>query len=257
VTSIIIFQSIIVFLLGISFGSFLNVVIDRFATHRSISKGRSYCESCKKTLGFFDLIPLLSYIFLLGKCRYCKTKIPARLFVTELLGGITLLYIFINYFYLSPFNFLLLSVISFIFIAIFFIDLDYGIIPDKLVALITIFSLIYIIAAQGNIWVHILSGVGSIIFFLGLFVITRGRGMGFGDVKLSFALGLLLGFPMIIYGLYIAFLTGALISIILVLWKKRSFKKGTVPFGPFLVASTLFALFFGEKLIMPLVRIIF
>lgn len=250
-------QLLFLFLIGASIGSFLNVVIDRFATNRSIIKGRSYCESCKKTLETRDLIPLISFLLLKGKCRYCSKKISARLFLVELITGILFVFIFFTYSFLSIHELGLVYVILSLFIAIFFIDLEYGIIPDKLTVLLTIFSGVYTAISGVDIANHFLSGAGSLLFFIGLYVVTRGKGMGLGDVKLSFALGVLLGFPLIIYGLYLAFLTGAVVSIILVLWKKKNFRTGTVPFGPFLTASTLFAFFLGNTLIIPFVNLIF
>jgi len=252
-----IFQIAIILLLGISFGSFLNVVIDRFATNRSIVKGRSYCESCKKTLQVIDLIPLLSFIFLKGRCRFCGKKIPSRLFVVELVTGILSVTVFVVYAYISIPLFLIIYLITLLLVAIFFIDLSYGIIPDKLSLLLTIVAIIFVFISGSNILIHFLSGMSSFLFFYTLFVVTKGKGMGGGDLKIAFALGLILGYPFIIYGLYLAFLTGAIISIILVLWKKKKLRGDSVPFGPFLVAATLFTLFFGEKILQPLIRMIF
>ena len=251
------FQYSIIFLFGICLGSFLNVVIDRFATNRSVLKGRSYCEHCKRTLSAIDLVPIFSFLFLQGKCRSCNKKIPLRLFLVELLGGATLLYLFYQYFFLNIASFIVLSIIIFIFIAIFFIDLEFGIIPDKLSIPLTIFSVIYVLISGNNLYIHVFAAFGSLLFFMCLFFLTKGRGMGFGDVKISFALGMILGFPLVVYGLYLAFLTGAIVLIILVLWKKKSFKKSTVPFGPFLVGSTLFTMFFSDIFIHPLIRILF
>lgn len=254
---LLIFSSIFFLTLGVVFGSFLNVVIDRFATNRSIIKGRSYCEFCKKTLEVRDLIPLLSFIFLKGRCRFCKKRIPLRLFLVELLTGVLSIVLFTLYgTYSMPF-FMIIYLITLLFIAIFFIDLEYGIIPDKLTILVTIFSFIFLFLPGVNIFNHAVSGISSLIFFIGLFLITKGKGMGLGDVKLSLSIGLLLGYPLIIYGLYMAFLTGAIVSIILVLWRKKKLRGGTVPFGPFLTASTLFTLFLGEKVITPLVKLLF
>lgn len=251
------FPIIIVFLTGICLGSFLNVVIDRFATNRSIVRGRSYCESCKKTLETRDLIPLLSYILLKGRCRYCGKKIPFRIFLVEFLTGfISLGFLFLYGTANLPFI-IIIYLITLLFIAIFFIDLEYGIIPDKLTILLTILAVILVFSTGQNLFNHFVSAVSSLLFFIGLYIATKGRGMGMGDVKISFSLGMLLGYPLIVYGLYLAFLTGAVVSIILVLWKKKSFRKGTVPFGPFLTASTLFTLFFGEQIILPIAKLLF
>jgi prepilin signal peptidase PulO-like enzyme (type II secretory pathway) len=239
---------LLAFIVGSTFGSFLNVLIDRLSTGRPFVKGRSYCEHCKKTLKSRDLIPLISYLLLRGKCRFCKAKIPPRLFVVELIVG--LLFVGIALQVMSTSLLLLpavlLTIILLSFIGIFFADIVYGIIPDMLVFISIIASTLFVFVSKQPIQNHLFAGLGSLVFFFLLFAITRGRGMGFGDVKLSFVLGLLLGFPMIIVALYIAFLTGAAISIILVIWRKIRFFGGTIPFGPFLIGGTVITLFFGK-----------
>lgn len=248
------FPSIALFIIGGALGSFLNVLIDRLSTGRSFVKGRSYCENCKKTLKPFDLIPLLSYLLLKGRCRYCMKSIPLRLFVVEFIVAVTLpaLYFFSVDNSLSILAFISLFIIMFAFIGIFFADIVYGIIPDMLVILSSIAAVIYLYSTNQHLLVNFGIGVASLSFFLFLFVLTKGRGMGFGDVKLSFVLGFFLGFPNIIVALYLAFLTGASVSIILVIWRKVSFSKGTIPFGPFLVLSAICAFFIGKETIIPL-----
>lgn len=245
----------LVFIFGAFLGSFLNVLIDRLSTDRPFVNGRSYCEHCKKTLQPRDLIPLVSYLLLKGKCRYCKKKIPFRLFFVELLTGITfvlLSLLYLNHFYSLPAT-ILLAVILFCFIGIFFADIVYGIIPDLLVFISVLAVVSYILIMHLPLFIHLASGLGAMLFFLALFAVTRGRGMGFGDVKLSFVLGVLLGFPGIIVGLYLAFLTGAGVSIILVICRKLKFFGSTIPFGPFLVASTVIALFWGDIILSSFV----
>lgn len=140
-------------------------------------------------------------------------------------------------------------------IVIFFTDLKYGIIPDKIIFPAIIISLLYLILnTKYLILSSLLSGLGVFIFFFLLFIVTRGKGMGFGDVKYVFLMGLILGFPKIAIGLYIAFVTGAIISLILILFKKKKMFGSTVPFGPFLAAGTIIALFWGEiilKIVLP------
>lgn len=249
-------ELLILFLFGATFGSFLNVVIDRLSTGRSISKGRSYCESCRKTLSWKELIPIISYIMQKGHCRHCKSKIPFRLFIVEILIAALFPSIFVvmNYFSWSYLTAFFVAVILMIFVGIFFSDITYGIIPDKLTITAFLLTFFYLISIKANLTLHLQSGIGAFLFFLFLFMITRGRGMGFGDVKLSLVLGLFLGFPNIVLSLYLAFLTGAFFSIILVVWKKISFSRGTIPFGPFLIFSAITVFFFGEKIIPLLLK---
>lgn len=242
---------LLVFIICICLGSFLNVLIDRLSTGRSFISGRSYCEKCKKALTAFELLPLISYLVLHGKCRHCKAKIPFRLFVVEFITGVLGVFVLylvtqdiINLVVAIPLFFLLYS-----FFGIFVADIIYGIIPDFMVVLSFVSSFSYVWLLNLPLTNHVLSGVGTLAFFFFLYVITKGKGMGMGDVKLSFVLGFFLGFPLVIVSLYLAFLTGAVISIILVLWKKMRFFGGTIPFGPFLVASSVVSLFYGKEIL--------
>ena len=242
---------LLAFIIGSVLGSFLNVVIDRLSTGRGIVGGRSYCEFCKKTLSPIDLIPILSFLFLRGKCRFCRKKIPQRLIVVEVLSGITFacLTALVMSQSISFMSAIFLAIILWSFIGIFFADIQYGIIPDLLIIISTIASSAFLFEKHASMTNHLYAGLGAFMFFLVLFVVTKGRGMGFGDVKLSFALGFLLGFPSIIVALYVAFLTGATVSIILVIWRKLRFFGSTIPFGPFLIAGAIISLFWGEKIL--------
>jgi len=250
---------IILFLFGAAIGSFLNVLIDRLSTGRDFVKGRSYCEHCKKTLKAMDLMPLFSFLALKGKCRYCHVKIPLRIFLVELSVAAMLPAV---YFYsfnsgLGIVTGLVLASILICFLGIFVADFVYGIIPDGFVLTSLIASLFFVILGSGEFLGHFIAGLGSLVFFLSLFLITKGKGMGFGDVKLSFVLGFLLGFPNIVVALYIAFLTGAAVSIILVVWRRIRFFGGTIPFGPFLIGSTIVAFFFGDTIIRQFLSNVF
>ena len=242
----------LIFLLGIFVGSFLNVLIDRLPRKESFFIGRSYCESCKTALKWHDLIPLFSFIFLKTKCRYCHSPISFYYPVVELTTGFLFVAVL---FIIGGFSINFITIINLIYylfimsglIVVFFVDLKYGIIPDIIIFFAVIVSILYIILnTQYLILLHILSALGAFLFFLLIFLVTRGRGMGFGDVKLAFLMGLFLGYPNIIVAFYTAFLTGGLISIILILLKKKKFRGSTIPFGPFLVVGTLIALFWGD-----------
>lgn len=250
---------LIFFLFGAAIGSFLNVLIDRLSTGRDFVKGRSYCEHCKKTLKAHDLIPLFSFLVLKGKCRYCHTKIPVRLFFVELFVAILLpaVYLYSATADLNIISGFCLAIILVCFVGIFVADFVYGIIPDGFVLVSLAASLLFVILNHLGFSNHFLAGIGSLVFFLSLFLITRGKGMGFGDVKLSFVLGFLLGFPNIVVALYMAFLTGAAVSIILVVWRRIRFFGGTIPFGPFLIASTVIAFFFGDMIVRQFLTNVF
>lgn len=255
---------LIIFLFGLAIGSFLNVLIDRIPRNEPIVKSRSYCESCKKKLKWIDLIPILSFIVLKGKCRYCRSSISIYYPVVEFLTGIVFISLFVflsqrfMIYDLRFMNVLLIVyylIITSSLIVIFFIDLKYGIVPDKITYSVILLSFIFLIIFYQNILLtNLLSAFVAFMFFLFIFVITKGRGMGFGDVKLVFLLGIFLGFPKIVVALYLAFLTGAFISLILIMFRKKKFFGSTIPFGPFLVIGTIVSLFFGDlilKYILP------
>lgn len=261
-------EAMLIFLIGLSVGSFLNVIIDRLPRGESIGfwtsqndRRRSHCESCKKTLAWYDLIPILSFVFLGGKCRYCQSSLSLQYPVVELLTGA---------FFVGVIGVIgeikgvreIWDVLYYLFIissliVVFFIDLKHGIIPDKLVFPAIFITLLYqLYAIRYLLYANFLSAFGAFLFFLILFLVTRGRGMGFGDVKLAFLMGLILGFPQIIVALYTAFLTGALTGIILVLCKVKKFRGATIPFGPFLVLGTIIALFWGEFILQKVVLVL-
>lgn len=232
------------FILGLFLGSFFGVLVDRLPFGKNVISGRSQCDYCKKNLAWYDLIPVFSFLFLGARCRFCNKKLSWFYPTIELTTGLL--------FSISPFISYQLLFTLFIFscfIVIFFTDLKYKIIPDLIVFSAVIGTFIYELSAMNYqlvLWNYLVSAVGSCIFFLFLFFITKQRGMGFGDVKLSFLLGLFLGFPLIVVGMYTAFLTGALVSIILLVILKYSLKS-SVPFGPFLIIGTLVALFWGNQ----------
>ena len=249
---------LIIFITGLFIGSFLGVLVDRIPKKQNAIKGRSRCDKCKKELGILDLIPILSFVFLRGKCRYCHAKLSLSYPAIEICTGI--MFVLTFYFVSSGFTIYdLRFMISFVFylfmiasfIVIFFTDLKYGIIPDKIVVPSILITFLWLIAnRQSPIANHLLSGVGAFLFFIvisyGFYILTKKQSMGGGDIKLSFLLGLFLGFPGILVALYLAFLTGGIIAIILIIWKKKAFLKDTLPFGPFLITGAIISLFFGN-----------
>lgn len=255
-------ESIILFLFifGTIFGSFYNVLIDRLPLGVSPFKGRSHCDNCKHILGPFDLFPVFSYLLLRGKCRYCHHPISIQNPIIEISTGC----LFVGtYFYVlsritdfaTSAHFLLallsLLIVFSSFLIIFVIDLKHRIIPDELI----ISTLIGVIIYSSTFPITLISvvmrllgaGVG-LLPFLSLYLLTKGKGMGFGDVKLGPVLGLFLSFPLVLVGLYLSFLTGGLISIILLVVHVKEWGQ-KIAFGPFLITGTLLALIAGEQII--------
>ena len=250
----------LLFILGLTIGSFLNCVIYRLEKNQGFILGRSFCPSCHHVLNWRDLIPLLSFISLKGKCRYCQKPISRQYPLVELLTGALFL---LNFLILSPslsaFDLLRLVyylIVSCLLIVIFIFDLKYYLIPDQFVYSAIAVSAVWYFASSfffsfytsREIFNFIYSAIGSALFFLSIYLLTRKKGMGFGDVEVAFFMGLLLGFPNIIVALFLAFFSGALVGIILMVFNKKTLKS-ELAFGPFLTAATLFSLFFGQSLI--------
>jgi len=225
---------------GLAIGSFLNVLIDRLPRGESVVWGRSKCDHCKKPLRWWELIPVISFLLLGGRCNRCHKKLSIQYSLVE---GITAIgFAYVGFISVSPVILVLTLIVLCSLVVIFFSDWKYQIIPDSMVILGSIAAVV--LAAQLSTPVlvsRIAIGILCSLFFGALWLVTRGRGMGLGDVKLVFLLGVLLGYPGIIVALYVAFLTGAIVGVILVLARKKSFKS-SVAFGPFLVVGALVAL---------------
>lgn len=239
---------LIVFLTGLVVGSFLNCVIYRLKEKQSFLSGTSFCPKCHHQLGFFDLIPVLSFIFLKRKCRYCGEKISWQYPLVEIATGILFLLIFNFQNFITTFY---LLIISCLLIIIFVYDLKHYIIPDKIVypaiAIVFLYKIIFNFQIS-NFYSLILSALVASGFFFLLWLVSRGKWMGLGDAKLAFLMGLFLGYPKILTAMFSAFLIGAIMGIVLVMFGKKTLKS-QVPFGPFLVVGTFIALFWGREII--------
>ena len=257
------FFYIFIFLFGLAVGSFLNCAIYRLENNQSFLKGRSFCPHCKHQLGFWDLMPVLSFLCLRGKCHYCKKRISIQYPLVELATGLLFLLIFnyqfsiSNEFSISNFQNLLVIgywlLVSSFLVIIFVYDLKHYIIPDKVIypaiIIALIFNFQFLIFNQFSIFkFSILSAMGAASFFAAIVAISRGKWMGIGDIKLAFLMGLLLGFPNIAVALFLAFFLGAIIGVGLIMLGKKTMKS-EVPFGPFLIIGTLVALLWGQELI--------
>lgn len=245
---------ILFFLIGLAVGSFLNTVIYRLEKGESVVKARSYCPQCRKILSWFELIPLMSFIFQKGRCRHCKKPISLQYSLVELATGI-LFALCAWYFFPNILYSIFYILVSSFLIIIFVYDLKHYIIPDQVIYPAIIVSGIWCLASDifmrdtkyeilNSLFAAILAGA----FFLAIILGSKGKWMGMGDFKLAIFMGLILGLPKILVSLFLAFLIGAFISIILIILKKKTLKS-QIPFGPFLVGATILTLFLGDKLI--------
>jgi leader peptidase (prepilin peptidase) / N-methyltransferase len=269
---------IFIFILGTIIGSFLNVVILRFGK-KSVAKGRSFCPKCNKTLEWYELVPILSYIFLLGKCHKCKKKISIQYPLVELSTGILFV---LNYKAWIPvftgmtndsingtvgvvipaqtgIQALIMFVALCILVVIFVYDLYHKIIPDTFSFSFGILSLIYMFLnfKGGNLSREVLTKwdlLAPIIFFTPFYLLWRlsdGKWIGLGDGKLAFGFG---GFLGLIYGtsaLVLSFWIGAIFAVGLMLIYRLSNSKNNItmkseiPFGPFMIIAFLIVYFWG------------
>ncbi|MEX0877641.1 MAG: prepilin peptidase [Candidatus Spechtbacterales bacterium] len=270
--------------LGLIVGSFLNALIYRLNTEESVLKGRSHCIDCSRVLTWYELVPVFSFIAQKGRCRGCGEKISIQYPLVEISTAMLFLQISNFKFQISNgLSFEMLAEIVFLWfivgglLVIFVYDLKHYLIPDKiLVPLIFvvlfaelfgiwhldfmarlsaaipafglgIWYLEFGILDLGSVFNGLALAVLSVLPFALMHFLSKGRAMGFGDVKLAFFMGLFLGYPAVLTAMFIAFLMGAIIGMGLMVLG-RSTMKSRVPFGPFLVAGTLMALFWSESL---------
>ncbi len=233
-------------LLGLVVGSFLNVVIDRLPEGQSIVSPPSHCDQCKRPLTALELIPVFSFLFLRGRCRTCQAKIPLRSLIVELITGALFLLTWLRFG--QSWETGLYTLYGVLLIVIGSIDLEHQKVLNILIYPAIGLSLIMIpVIHSGTPWMTLLGGlVGFGVLFL-IAVIAPGA-MGMGDVKLILFLGMISGFPEIVITLFLAFVSGGLISGIL-LARKKIGKKDSIAFGPFLAFAGMITLLYGTQIL--------
>lgn len=255
------FMKVFLFLFGLCVGSFLNVIIYRLPEEKSIVFPNSACTDCNEKLRSIDMIPVLSYIFLGGKCRYCKKPISIQYPLIELFTGLVWLFTYIKF----GFSIETVAIIFLytLLIPVAIIDLNHMIIPNGLVLtgfigglLLSAYHIfvepisIYRSTAWYAPFIGMISSSG-ILFIIALLSFIKYRddgGMGMGDVKLFIPIGMILGWKLSLLSLFLSIMIGGIISIILLIFKVLN-KKSALPFGPFIVISTFLCGFFGNIII--------
>jgi leader peptidase (prepilin peptidase) / N-methyltransferase len=241
-----------IFVLGLLIGSFLNVVILRMNTGRSVSKGRSKCARCSKVLAWYELIPVLSYLSLKGKCRSCKLPISHQYPIVELLTGIAFIALYTKTILSAGFTttslieFIFFATIASLLIVIVIYDLRHQIVPDQIVYPFIILSLISVawkaLTIPGYmLGTAVVEGVVVALPFFLLWFFSKGRMMGFGDVKLALGMGWLLGLSSGVAALFLAFWIGGIIGLFLLAATRTYKMRSQVPFAPFLIAGLIIA----------------
>ena len=246
--------TIIFALLGGVIGSFLNVCIDRLPRDESIIFPPSHCEHCQHRLAAPDLVPVFSYLWLKGHCRYCQAPVPRRILWVELTSSIMFALLYWNY-GLST-EMAVMAFYSCLFLVIFVVDLEHGLILNKVIYPGMAAALVISVVAPQPWLTPLLStgilsaaaggGLGFILLLL-VAIISRG-GMGFGDVKLAALMGLAIGFPLVMFSLVFGAILGGIIGAALLVSKKRS-RRDAIPFGPFLALAAMITMLWGNSLL--------
>ena len=250
----------LMFALGASVGSFLNVVADRLPEGRSILGPASHCPACKTPLRPVDLVPIISYLWLRGRCRYCGASIPFRLVAVEASTGLLFMLIFLRL-GLGP-EFAVAAIIGAFLMAISIIDMEHGIILKNMLLSAMVVALALApfwpslsmerpffatSGAMGSVGNSLVAGAGAYLFF-SVILLVYPKGMGTGDAKLAGVLGLFVGFPEVLVAVWLAVVGGGLIAITLLALRRRG-RKSSLPFGPFLAAGAMAALLVGPELV--------
>ncbi len=252
------FIYIIIFLVGLCFGSFLNVIVYRLPGKISLVQPPSSCPVCKNTLGIVELIPLLGYLILRGRCRHCGVKISPRYPLVELGTGILFFLVFF-YFGLTV-NALFYLILLFLLLSIALIDLEHRIVPNTLVAAGLAAGFLFYIPAAAALWFNLPSWMvvertiidaatgflaGGAVMLL-IFIVSRGD-MGAGDLKLMVMIGLYVGLRGTAVVLLLSFFLGALVGLTFMAIGKLT-RKDALPFAPYLSIATLIQVLWGEPI---------
>lgn len=246
-----IIEIIVVFILGLVLGSFANVCIYRMPRDLSIIKPNSHCTNCNKFIKWYDNIPILSYIFLRGKCRNCGSKISIIYPTIEFICGL----LFLSMYFLYGFSFMLIPFCLFVFslLVITVIDFQFQIIPDEISFFLIIFGLMVsffntnlgetISTRLLNSFLGVLAGGGFLLLvaIVGKWIFGKDA-MGGGDIKMMAGVGAFIGWDKVLFAIFIACVFGSIVGVSLILLKKIN-KKQEIPFGPYLAISSYLVLF--------------
>ena len=273
---------LLLFVFGAAVGSFLNVVSlryvpEKFLFHRGVLGGRSWCRACGKTLRWFELIPLISFAIQGARCRSCKAALTLQYPIVEILGGLIFAFVpsqvafVLNRF--GAFSFFDFSMLAGLWVLVFLtlllisaIDARTNLIPDEANIFLAVLGILLMVSGgrafgpvegsflghyallfgvRESIWLnHLLAAALAAIAFGFIILITRGRAMGLGDLKLAAALGLVFGWPDILMIIVIAFIIGAIAGLAAIIARRKTMGS-FVAFGPFLSLGALLSFFFG------------
>ncbi|MBU1202887.1 prepilin peptidase [Patescibacteria group bacterium] len=248
---------VFVFIIGLFIGSFLNVVVFRLHRQESFVKGASKCLFCDHRLYPKDLVPLFSYLYLKGSCRYCRHRFSPQYPLVEFVTALAFVLIF--YHFLPQFNFYHLAavdilkvlnwwvIVSFLII-IFVYDFKYYLILDKVILPAALFAFVANLLLGFNPLNLLAAALVGGGFFLFQFVVSKGRWIGGGDIRLGALMGFILGWPHVLTALFLAYILGSIFSIFLLI-KGRKDWGDKIPFGTFLTVATFVVMLYGQSLV--------
>lgn len=252
-----IIQLVIFFtLIGIAIGSFLNVCIDRLPTRKSLVSPPSHCDACQRRLGLLDLVPILSYLILRGRCRYCGTRIPIRVLLVEFLAGLIFFLAFWRFGLSAQFGVTVFWCC--VFLVIIFIDWEHKLILNvitypaiiiaiAILAIHTYMSGVTLMPPEATLINGLISAAILFVFFF-LIVVIRPDAMGMGDAKLVALIGLVSGFPLVVFSMLIGIVIGGIVAIILLATGKKG-RKDVISYGTFLGIGPIVALIFAPDIL--------
>ncbi len=249
-----VFANILLFVLGLMIGSFLNAFVWRFLRQERITDRHSICVHCHHQLGTRDLLPLLSFLLLAGRCRYCRKPIPWHYPVVEFATGILLLPLL--YYFGVTWAFAACALLVLALETLFLLDLRYSILPDTITLPSLVLALVFSLSLNRT-WDEMLIGgiLGAGVFFL-QYVLSKGQWIGEGDIRLGAVMGLALGWKLVLVALFLAYFTGALVGVAL-LATRRTGWRSQIPFGVFLTVATYSTILWGESMLAAYLSIIF
>jgi leader peptidase (prepilin peptidase)/N-methyltransferase len=244
-------EKIIIILFGLAWGSFLNVVIYRLPLGMSIIKPRSFCPGCRQQIKFYDNIPLISFLVLRGRCRYCGERISFIYPLVELLTALSFILLYLHH--SLSFFFFASCLFSSALIVLAFIDYNHQVLPDEItlpgIALAIIYSFFRKDLNLTQALVGAVSGAGFLLFIYAAYYLLRKKeGLGMGDVTLMLMIGAYLGWKQAFFTLIIASFAGAIVGAFFIIFRKKTFQY-SLPFGTFLAPAALVSLLWGKELV--------
>ena len=251
---------ILLVLMGLALGSFLNVCIYRIPLKKSILFPNSFCPKCGAKIRAWDNIPVLSFILLKGKCRKCRTKISLQYPLVEFITSALIVMTYLRYG--LGWEFAAKAVLGLLLVAVFFIDLKHRIIPDVITLPAILLGLFFSLFAESPSAVNSLIGIlaGGVLFYLSAILgelLFKKESLGGGDIKLAMMLGAFLGWQKLLLVFLLSALLGTLVGTAAMLFSKDVKETRMIPFGPFLALGSILAIFLGDMLISAYIKAFF